>query len=164
MAGEGEPDLAGGGGQASAGADGQQTGSGNDGKGYLFAAKGVTVSIDAEAGPITEQLGEPLSYFESESCAFEGLDKIYTYSGFELDTYPKGGKDYISAVVLTDDTVSTPEGIAIGDSLEKVKEAYPGEYTEICSMLRYEKGGMTLSFIIQDNEVKSIEYRSTALR
>ncbi len=163
LSGTGGQTEAGIGGEDSAGAGGQQTDPGNGG-GYLFAANGVSVAIDAEAGPITEQLGEPVSYFESESCAFEGLDKIYTYSGFELDTYPKGGKDYVSAVVLTDDTVSTPEGIAIGDSAEKVKEAYPGEYTEICSMLRYEKDGMTLSFVIQDEEVISIEYRTNILQ
>lgn len=153
-------DLSGAGGEDLTGANGQQAA----GKGYLFTAKGVTVAVDAEAGPITEQLGEPLSYFESKSCAFEGLDKSYTYSGFELDTYPKDDKDYVSAVVLTDDSVATPEGVAIGDSLERVKEVYPGEGEEVCGMLKYEKDGMTLIFVIQEDEVVSIEYRTNILQ
>lgn len=170
LTGAGGGDLAGGqdldsaGGGDTAGTGGQPADGNAAGKGYAFIANGVTVAIDAEAGSITEQLGEPNSYFETESCAFEGLDKIYTYSGFELDTYPKDGRDYISAVVLTDDTVSTPEGIAIGDSMEKVKEAYPGEYTEICSMLKFEKDNMTLTFVIQEEEVISIEYRTNVLQ
>ena len=144
-------------------ADGQQAAGDTTGKGYVFTVNGVTMAIDAEAGPLTEQLGEPVSYFEGESCAFEGLDKIYTYSGFELYTYPKDGKDYVSAIVLTDDSVATAEGIAIGDSSEKLSQAYPGDGTEICGMLIYEKDDMKLVFIIQDGEIISIEYRTKIL-
>ena len=82
-------------------------------KGYVFTVGGITVEMDADAAPIVEGLGEPVSYFEAASCAFEGLDKMYTYNGFELDTYPKGEKDYVSTVILKDDTVLTPEGIGL---------------------------------------------------
>ena len=43
-----------------------------------------------------------MSYFEAPSCAFDGIDKTYTYAGFELLTYPKDDKDYVSSVVLKD--------------------------------------------------------------
>ena len=118
-------------------ADGQQAAGDTTGKGYVFTVNGVTMAIDAEAGPLTEQLGEPVSYFEGESCAF--------------------------AIVLTDDSVATAEGIAIGDSSEKLSQAYPGEGTEICGMLIYEKDDMKLVFIIQDGEIISIEYRTKIL-
>ncbi len=78
-------------------------------KGYAFIYNGVSVTMDADAAPIIEKLGEPASYFEAASCAFEGLDKMYTYSGFEIDTYPVGDKDYVSSVILKDDSVSTAE-------------------------------------------------------
>lgn len=133
------------------------------GAGYQFTAKGVTIEMDADAAPVLEQLGEPVSYFEAASCAFEGLDKTYTYNGFELDTYPTGDKDYISMVVLKDDSVATPEGIAIGDTLEKLTQAYPEGSKQGDNMLVCEKGGMKLCFILQGDEVKSIEYRSTVL-
>lgn len=147
------------GGNDLAGAGGQQAAPGSTGGGYQFTVNGVTIAINEDAAPIIEQLGEPLSYFESESCAFQGLDKIYTYSAFELDTYPRDGKDYVAGVVLMDDSVATPEGIAIGDSLEKLKQAYSQEGEEVCSMVKYEKDGMTLTFVIQDDTVISIEYR-----
>ena len=120
----------------------------SSGKGYIFEYKGTKVEIDGEAAPVVEALGE------APSCAFEGIDKTYTYSGFELDTYPQGEVDHISAVVFKDDSVATAEGICIGDTREKLEEAY-GAGTE--------EGGMKLCFILQGDEVVSIEYRSTVL-
>ncbi len=164
----GDGEAAGGGeGQQGSGAqEGQQDpgqGSTAAGEGYLFTAQGVTIAMDADAAPILEQLGESASYFEAASCAFEGLDKTYTYNGFELDTYPTGDKDYVSAVVLKDDSVATQEGICIGDSRDKVLQAYPDGGTEECGMIIYRKGGMKLVFILKEEEVASIEYRSTVL-
>ena len=65
-------------------------------------------------------------------------------------------------MILKDDSVTTAEGICIGDSLEKVLEAY-GEGDQENGMVVYEKDGMKLCFILQDDGIVSIEYRSTAL-
>ena len=131
-------------------------------RGYVLTVNNVTVEVDAEAAPIVEALGEPVSYFEAASCAFEGLDKIYTYNSFEIDTYPSQDRDLVSAVILKDDSIATAEGVCIGDSLEKLQEVY-GEATLENGMLIYAKDGMKLCFIMQDDSVISIEYRSTAL-
>ena len=131
-------------------------------KGYVFVTGGVTVEMDGDMAPVLAALGEPASYFEAASCAFGGLDKIYTYNGFEIDTYPAQDTDLVSAVILKDDSVTTAEGICIGDSLEKLLAAY-GEGNRENGMLVYEKDGMKLCFILQDDSVISIEYRSTAL-
>lgn len=131
-------------------------------KGYVFVTGGVTVEMDGDMAPVLAALGEPASYFEAASCAFEGLDKIYTYNGFEIDTYPAQDTDLVSAVILKDDSVTTAEGICIGDSLEKLLAAY-GEGNQENGMLVYEKDGMKLCFILQDDSVISIEYRSTVL-
>ena len=88
---------------------------------------------------------------------------MYTYQGFEVDTYPAGEKDYISTVILKDDSVATGEGIAIGDSLEKLQQAYPEGKLQENGMIVCEKGGMKLCFILENDGVKSIEYRSMAL-
>lgn len=167
----GGEESAAGGGEAQGASEGQEQAGQSQGSaqgsgatdGYLFTVKGVTIAMDADAAPILEQLGEAASYFESTSCAFEGLDKTYTYNGFELDTYPTGDKDYVSAVVLKDDSVSTPEGICIGDSRDKVLQAYPDGGTEEGGMIIYKKGDMKLCFILKEDEVASIEYRSTIL-
>lgn len=133
-------------------------------KGYVFIYNDVAVEIDADAAPVVEGLGESVSYFEAASCAFEGLDKVYTYNGFELDTYPAGEEDRISAVVIKDDSVSTAEGVSIGDSLAKVEETYGSDGVSEGGMIVYQKDGMKLCFILQDDAVVSIEYRTTVLQ
>lgn len=153
-------------GQTQGGGTGSGTAAGSSvsgGKGYTFSYNGTVIEIDADAAPILDKLGDPVSYFEAPSCAFEGMDKTYTYNGFELDTYPTGDRDFVSTVVLKDDSVTTPEGICIGDTREKLLQAYPDGGTEENGMLVYEKDGMKLCFIIKGDEVASIEYRSTVL-
>lgn len=132
-------------------------------KGYLFQYKDVTISVDANMSPILDKLGEPASYFEAASCAFEGLDKIYTYNDFEIDTYPQGEEDFVSAVILKNDVVTTAEGIYIGCTKDEVTEAYGTDFTEEGSMLTYEKDGMKLCFLFENNSVSSIQYFSTVL-
>lgn len=132
-------------------------------KGYVFVVRDVIVEVDGDAAPVVDALGEPASYFEAASCAFEGLDKIYTYNGFEIDTYPMQDKDLISSIILKDDSVMTAEGIGIGDSLEKLQQVYGSEGTEEGGMLVYGKDGMKLCFILQGENIISIEYRSTVL-
>lgn len=132
-------------------------------KGYVFIYNDIVMEMDAEVSAVLEQLGEANSYFEAPSCAFEGIDKMYTYGSFELDTYPTGDKDYISAVIFKDDTITTPEGVGIGDSREKLTEAYGDGGAEEAGMIVYRKDDMKLCFIIQDDSIASIEYRSTVL-
>jgi len=135
----------------------------NDSKGYVFEYDGQTIVIDDNAASTIAALGEPVSYFEAASCAFEGLDKMYTYSSFELDTYPTGDDDFVSAIIFKDDSISTPEGIRIGSSLADVTAAYGDSYEEEVGQIVYTKDGMTLTFVIADDTVASIEYNSTVL-
>lgn len=150
-------------GQAESPAEGNEQTTMSAKTGYVFVSGNVTVSVDADAAPVTEALGEPNSYYEAASCAFEGMDKFYTYNGFELETYPMNGKDFISVIVLKDDSVTTLEGAAIGNSRENVQEIYGTEFQENGNLLTYEKDDMKLCFILNNNEVLSIEYRSNVL-
>lgn len=132
-------------------------------KGYVFCYNDIVIEIDAASASVIEQLGDANSYFEAPSCAFEGIDKMYTYNGFEVDTYPLKDGDHISTVIFKDDTVTTAEGIGIGDSIEKVKETYGGDAADENGMLVYDKDGMQLCFIVEGGRVISVEYRSTVL-
>ncbi len=126
---------------------------------FIFNAGGTEIEINAEGDPIIEALGEPLGYFETESCAFEGIDKTYTYSGFELTLYPdEDGAYRVWSVFFTDDTVETPEGIGLGSSLDEVLSAYGNDYTEASGQYVYLKGETRLIFIVADGKVTSIEY------
>ena len=110
-----------------------------------------------------DDLGEPLSYYEAESCAFGDLDKVWTYNGFTIYTYQTEDVDYIYDVVLSSDALSTPEGVSIGDSVDDVKEAYGDPEEEDDKQLVYRKGDMRLIFLLSDGSVSSIDYQSSIL-
>ncbi len=127
---------------------------------YYFSVEGndFKIAIDADMKKVLPALGEPLKYEESPSCAFEGLDKTYTYSGFAIHTRPDGENDYVYMIFLTDDSVTTPEGIYIGSESADVYAAYGTPDSENDGLLSYTDSGTALSFVIREGEVVSIEY------
>lgn len=132
-------------------------------KGYVFEYNGVKVGMDMEAAPIIAALGTDYTYFEAPSCAFEGLDKTYGYGSFEIDTYEQDGKDYICGVFFVDDLIETPEGVALFETKTDMIAAYGEGYREEYGMLVYEKEGTKIKFILDGDEITSIEYASTVL-
>lgn len=125
---------------------------------YTYEYQDVTIAFDTKAAPILKKLGDENSYFESESCAFPGLDKIYTYPGIEIQTYEKDGVDYIISLSFLDDTITTNKGIRLFDSISKVIDIYGDNYEMASGLYTYTKGDTTLSFLVKDDEVISIEY------
>lgn len=125
---------------------------------YVFSYQGTEIPMNAPAAPIVEKLGEALSYFEAESCAFQGIDRTYTYSGIQINTYPLEETDYISSVLFTDDSVSTPEGLEIGSSREDMIAAYGEDYVEEYGQYTYTKGDSQISILLEDGTVTAIEY------
>ena len=125
--------------------------------GYSFTSGSVKVEMGADASKVVDELGEADDYFESESCAFEGLDKVYTYPGFKLNTYPVDDKDYVLSVVFMDDTVETEEGISIGSTKDEVTEAYGDPTKENGSSMVYEKGETKITFGVKGDEVSTVE-------
>lgn len=123
----------------------------------FLTGKGNAVSVNQDMTEVLAVEGEPQSYFEAESCAFNGLDKTYTYAGFVISTRPEDGKDLVNSILLTDDSVTTPEGVYIGSSKAAVIAAY-GEGDEVGASLSYTKGDCTLNFIFDGDTVISIEY------
>lgn len=131
--------------------------------GYLFERNGVSIAIEEDAQPVLEKIEEPTSVYESASCAFGDLDRVYTYDGFEVNTYTMDEAEYISLIVIRDESVKTAEGISIGNTVEEVIDVYGEPDVEETTMLTYAKDHMKLCFFIQDDEVISIEYRNTIL-
>ena len=124
---------------------------------YVFVTNGASVAVNADMAEVLAAIGEPQSYFEAESCAFNGLDKTYTYAGFVISTRPDGDKDFVNSILLTDDSVTTPEGAYIGCPKADVVAAY-GEGDDLGALLTYTLGDCTMNFIITDDKVVSIEY------
>ena len=129
-------------------------------EGYVFHYDGTELKMDADAAPIVEKLGEPGQYFESPSCAAEGIGKLYTYSDFEIQTYPDGDVDRILYVRLRTDNVATDEGIDLSSTREDIVAAYGEPAEEATGSMTYELGGTSLIFIFDGDTLNSIEYDS----
>ncbi len=127
--------------------------------GYTFQANSITVAMNAKAADLVDKLGE-YEYFEAPSCAFQGMDKTYTYAGFELMTYEQDKVDYVLSITLRDDSLTTPEGVTIGSSLADVKTAYGDDFTQDENSYQYKKGSTFLTFIVEDDAVTSVEYKA----
>ena len=156
------------GGQTTVATDASQGGAGSDqstasGE-YAFAYNGVKLVVNTDvAGPLSQIPEEP-KFFESESCAYQGMDKTYTFTHFVVYTYPAGDKDMISSVELKSDAVSTEEGIRLGASRDDVIAKYGDGFQEVGTVLKYTKGDSVLSFIIKDGEVDGIVYDYAGLK
>ncbi len=127
--------------------------------GYAFKTKdGTDIVIDAEFEQFKKALGQEKSCFESPSCAFGDLDKIWNYGGFDVYTYQLDKIDYVSSVILKDDTVCTPEKVYIGDSADDVISAYGDPATQDSKQIVYEKDKMKLIFMLSNDTVTQIQY------
>ena len=125
---------------------------------FTFVYKDCALPMNAEFAPLLAIIGEPDTYFEAASCAFEGLDKFYTYGGIELTTYPNGDKDYISSIRLLDNTASTPEGITIGSTQAEVVAAYGDGYEDSGDLYTWENDNALLSILFDNGVAISVEY------
>lgn len=123
---------------------------------YVFDDNGKKLTLGVEYSSL--DLGEPTDYYEVQSCAFDGMDKIYTFDNYEVHTYPDNGTDKVLSIYFLNDQVSTTEGVKIGDSLSSMLEVYSDGYEQLDTQYTYSKGLTQLRFIVENDAITSIEY------
>ena len=123
---------------------------------YAFADGGKEIILGEEFSK--EKLGEEEAYSEIASCAFEGLDKTYTYTDYEITTFPDGKKDRIYSIYFLDTEVATKEGVKVSDSIDDMINAYGEDYEKQGNQYTYTKGKTNLEFIIENDVITSIQY------
>ena len=127
---------------------------------YSFKSGEVGFSVNHDADAVIEKLGDPIDLVETPSCGGgEEPDREYTYSGFKFNTVNENGVNKIVKIVLTDDSVSTPEGISIGSSRDEVIAAYGENFTENATgTLIYTAGATKLMLGFTDGSVSAVHY------
>ena len=117
---------------------------------------------DGEVGALLDVLGEGYTYAEAISCAYDGLDKTYTYESLDIYTRPEGEKDLVSELCAYDD-VESSKNIVIGSSADCVRDAYGEPTAENSRLMRYviapstpASDGASLYFKLQDGAVTAI--------
>ncbi|PWJ71591.1 hypothetical protein B0O40_1463 [Ruminococcaceae bacterium R-25] len=128
---------------------------------FIYKGAGFAINEEVDLSKFVE--GTDYELIESESCAnADGeMGWIITFTGgsVEVRTTPTDGKQLIQNIIVYDDTVSTPEGISIGSTVDQVKAAY-GEPTDSTSeALIYELSeDAVLQFNVKNDAVWQIQY------
>lgn len=125
---------------------------------YVFSHNGVDIVMNAPAADIIAALGEPKSYSEETSCAFDGLDKTWFFGSFYVQTYPMNGEDFVYCLWIVDDSVETPEGIYIGADQADVEAAYGTDAFNGTNAWVITGENTRLTIILEGGVVSSIQY------
>ena len=104
------------------------------------------------------------SIYTIPSCAGEGTDNVYNYGVLEITTFDDGTGEVIYSVYLIDPNLTTPEGLALGDTMAKAEELYGTGYVADGTSRAYTADGAMLILLVDDNgTVFSIEYHMISL-
>ena len=126
---------------------------------FAFKMGDVLIEMNQNITDVIDKLGEPLGVFEAPSCAFDGIDRIYSYPGVQLYTYPVGDEDFIHTIGFFDDSIKTTEGgIRLGSTLQAVLDAYGDDYEYDTGMYTFARGRTRLEFLIEDDTVIGLSY------
>jgi hypothetical protein len=136
---------------------------------FTFQGKSHTIVLGSDIQTVLAGLGHPGEGFVimTESCAFRGNDYVYRYGGdVEISTFsPNGTDNHVLQVRLLNDNTTTGKGVRVGMSPSEVIARYgqPTEITGTGNRYRYLADGMSLEFLIRDNnDVIEIVYRYEA--
>lgn len=129
-------------------------------KGYGFTYKGVTVYMDSKADKLLKKAGKPKKKTESKSCAYDGMDRTYTYQDLVIKTYSNSAKgaEYINSIELLTSKVKTKEGIKVGSAKNAMIKAYGNGKSQF-GVYTYTKGKCKLMIELDSrNKVSKITY------
>lgn len=122
---------------------------------YFFVAPdGTKLRAAAMALQYEEFLAASMENTVAPSCAFDGEDKVYIYDGFEVQAGALGGVDYLTGIIINDDSVATPEGVKIGSTLTEMVNLYGDDYEEVYGQYIYEDDEVQFIVIIDMAEEK----------
>ena len=80
---------------------------------------------------------------------------------FVVSTNPVGNEDSIAMITINDDSVSTAEGIFIGNTVEQLKAAYGEPKENDGTTYTDEKGSSVLVFLVDDSgKITNIIYNA----
>lgn len=123
---------------------------------FFYSGVNVTPGSDFDSSLINEKANKSTI----TSCAFEGLDNVYTYSNVEITANESNDKEMVYSVYLLDDSIETPEGVKVTDEKSDMIDAYGDNYTEDGGIYTYTSTSkdVKLNFTINNGVIVGIEY------
>ncbi len=127
-----------------------------------FVYNGITISLNDKMPDVIALIGEPGKHYETNNCAYQGVEGVYTYQSFEINTFNKGDGERILSITFLNDLVSTKDGVSIGNLKEVVEAKYGAPDSTTDTSYFYVTDDATLIFIFDGNKIISIQYKTTA--
>lgn len=127
---------------------------------FHITASGKDIYLAMPVGEFIDSLGATEDFFESESCAGQGMDKVYTYKDFIIRTFADENSEVVTAIEFRNDSITTSTNCYIGMDVDTIK-SMNADYecvsdTDIA--LSYVDGNCKISYILTDGEVSAITY------
>lgn len=125
--------------------------------GFVYNGSMVVPGSDMESA--LSVLGAASSVNTAPSCIGVGEDKIYTYSGFTVESFPATTGETVLNITLTGASASTAKGVTVGMTADDIAAAY-GTPTEADDFfISYNTGsGMHLDFLMDGGKIIEIAY------
>ena len=140
-------------------ASGNSAGENTASENYVFVYSGVNFIVNSDIDDSSFNEGADYELSEVASCAGQGMAKLYTFKGGSFSVETIVGTDKIARIAISDDTVSTAEGIYIGKTLDDVKAVYGEPSSSSNTLYIYTKGTSELRFQIDgEGKVTEIDY------
>ena len=139
--------------------------------GFTLEYSGFLIYMDQNMNDVLTALGEPLGIFEAPSCAFDGIDRIFSYPGIQIHTYPVGDEDFVHTISIRDDSVliksdnyfSSTSHFHLGSSWDTVRSIFGSDYHQDFDMFTFTRGNTTLAFLVEEDIVTAITYGLTVI-
>lgn len=125
---------------------------------FVVYVNDVRIELGTDINIVLDKVGKPDDYVQARSCLHDGDDKIYTFGGIVIYTYPENKKDIVYIVEYTGEE-KTPSGIGLGSTLSDLEKAYGNGYVEDVFYTTYELDvNATMSFQMENQKVAYIEF------
>ncbi len=125
---------------------------------FYVVYKDVKIELNKSAEDVLKKLGEPKYEDNLGDCGGIGVQMKYTYDDITVNTLKEKDGEKIHKISFVNDIASTPKKISIGSTEQEVRDAYgePSSYED--GRMTYKSGDLKLEFVIDNGEVKSVNY------
>ena len=117
----------------------------------------TVIALDAPAAPVLEALGAPFGYGEQRGTSRKGVEKTYRFSGLDVRTYQGKDGERILNLLITDDSLETPQGISVGDTAAQVRQCF-GQDAIQGNRCTIQTESQRMVLLLENNRVTSIQY------
>lgn len=118
---------------------------------YKFVYNGYEIAPGSKADSALAAFGDDYDRMEVASCAYQGVDIIYTYPSFTLYAFSDNGVEYIN-VIEVEDPIIDCGGFSVGDNISAVKAVYGEPVVEDDYGVLYRSGETELQISTDGSE------------